>query len=305
MEAGACIVAVITKLGLGKRDVELDSSTRGVAVGTELHGTDTSTKEPPTTVNREQPTTTDSEADKATCAIDDTSEARTAVKDATSGTKTDSSEPTIDCRDSRSGRADGMLVLNMGISGTISEIRGGMLAVGRGTLGMMALKIEAMYGIGSPEVGIETGIEASSDESNSVSEAGRGREAISDAITAVRDWSSEIGTGSSELTIDWNDCKSGRTDGRFVLSRGIKGVISEMSNGMSDVGTGAVGRMALKTETTPGVGITLVATGNESGGSDSPGLRNGSWPEEVGPGTGTIGGNVTSTNVVVSCCPPD
>ncbi|KAJ4395652.1 hypothetical protein N0V85_006472 [Neurospora sp. IMI 360204] len=234
---------------------------------------------------------------------DDTSEASTAVKDATSGTGADSSELMIDCRDSKSGRADGMFVLNMGISGVISEIRGGMLAVDRGTLGMMALKIEAMSGAGSETVGTDTGKEASSDESNSVKDAGRGREATSDMMIAVRDWSSEIGTGSSELTIDWNDCKSGRTDGRSVLNRGIKGEISDMSSGMSDVGTGAVGRMALKIETTPGVGTTLVGIGNESG-SDSPGLRNGGWPEEVGPGTGTIGGKVPSADVVVSCCPP-
>ncbi|KAH7625112.1 hypothetical protein B0T09DRAFT_346458 [Sordaria sp. MPI-SDFR-AT-0083] len=99
--------------------------------------------------------------EKTSCAIDDTSEASIAVKDATSGTGTDNSELIIDCRDSKSSRADGMFVLNMGISGAISEIRGGMLAVGRGTLGMMALKIEAMSGIRSTEVGTDTGTEAS------------------------------------------------------------------------------------------------------------------------------------------------
>ena len=243
-------------------------------------------------------------SDKTACAIDDTSEASIAVKDTTSGTGTDNSELIIDCSDSKSGKPDGMFVLNMGISGAISDIRGGMLAVGRGTLGKMALKIEAMSGFGTTEVGRDTGTEASSDESSAVREAGRGREAISDMISDVRDWSSGIGTGSSELTIDWNDCKSGRTEGRSVLNSGIRGVISEMSSGMSDVGTGAVGRMALKTETTPGVGITLVGTGNESGGSDRPGLRNGSSPEEVGPGTGTIGGKVFPASVMVSCCPP-
>ncbi|KAK3484648.1 uncharacterized protein B0T23DRAFT_408872 [Neurospora hispaniola] len=121
-----------------------------------------------------------------------------------------------------------MFVLNMGISGVVSELRIRMLAVGRGTLGMMALKIEAM---------------------------------------------------------------------------GIKGVISDMRSGMSDVGTAAGGRMALKIETTPGVGFTLVGTGNESG-SDNPGLRNGGWPEEVGPGTGIIGGKVPFADIVVSCCTP-
>lgn len=212
-------------------------------------------------------------SDTTACAINDTSDARIAVKDATSGTGTDSSELSIDCKDSRIGRADGMFVLSMGITGVISEIRGGMLAVGRGTLGMMALKIEAMSGAGSESVGIDTGTEASSDESSSVKDAGRVREAISDAMAAVRAWSSETGTGSSELTIDWNDCKSGRTDGRSVL-RGIKGVISDISNGMSEVGTGAVGRMARNTKSTPSVGITLVGTDNESG-SGNPGLRNG------------------------------
>ena len=134
---------------------------------------------------------------------------------------------------------------------------------------------EALSGAGSEIVGMATEAEASSDKSNSVRDTGRGREAISDAMTAVSVWSSETGTGSSELTIDWNDCKSGRTDSRSVLNRGTKGVISDMRSGMSEVGTGAVGRMALKIETTPCVGTTLVGTGNESG-SDSPGLRNGS-----------------------------
>ncbi|KAH7626005.1 hypothetical protein B0T09DRAFT_351582, partial [Sordaria sp. MPI-SDFR-AT-0083] len=69
-----------------------------------------------------------------------------AVKDATSGTGNRQFELIIDCRDSKSSRADGMFVLNMGISGAISEIRGGMLAVGRGTLGMMALKLKQCPG---------------------------------------------------------------------------------------------------------------------------------------------------------------
>ncbi|EAA30573.3 hypothetical protein GE21DRAFT_10183 [Neurospora crassa] len=191
----------------------------------------------------------------------------------------------------------------MGISGVVSELRSGMLAVRRGTLGTMALKIEAMSGVGSGTVGTDTGTEASSDESSAVRVAGRGREAISDTTIAESDWSSEIETGSSELTIDWNDCKSGRTDGRSVLNRGIKGVISDMRSGMSDVGTAAVRKMALELETTPGVGFTLVGTGNESG-SDNPGLRNAGWPEEVGPGTGIMGGKVPSADIVVACCAP-
>lgn len=77
---------------------------------------------------------------------DGTSEASTAVKEAASGTGTDTSELRIDCRDFRSGRVDGMFVLNLGISGVVSELRIRMLAVGRGTLGMMALKIEVMSG---------------------------------------------------------------------------------------------------------------------------------------------------------------
>ncbi|KAK3496460.1 hypothetical protein B0T13DRAFT_448860 [Neurospora crassa] len=242
-------------------------------------------------------------SDTTAWARDGTSEASTAVKEATSGTGTDTSELRIDCRDSRSSRADGMFVLNMGISGVVSELRSGMLAAGRGTLGTMALKIEAISGVGSGTVDTDTGTEASSDESSTVRVAGRGREANSDTTIAESDWSSEIETGSSELTIDWNDCKSSRTDGRSVLNRGIKGVISDMRSGMSDVGTAAVGKMALKLETTPGVGFTLVGTGNESG-SDNPGLRNGGWPEEVGPGTGIIGGKVPSADIVMSCCTP-
>lgn len=60
-EAGTCIVEAISEAEVMMGSVQLDTPTKGAAVGIELHETDTVIAESPTNVNREHPTPTDSE----------------------------------------------------------------------------------------------------------------------------------------------------------------------------------------------------------------------------------------------------